>query len=74
MTSHSRSSAFGASILPQRRRSLILRLLDTLGLMRQRRDLATLDDALLEDLGLTREAAEAEARRAAWDVPAHWRG
>jgi len=39
---------------------------------RQRRHLADLDDTLLRDIGLSREAAEAEARRSVWDVPASW--
>lgn len=43
-----------------------------LGLFRQRRRLARLDDAALRDLGLTREEALREARRPVWDVPDHW--
>ncbi len=57
-----------------RRKGLIARILDALALTRQRRALAELDDALLADLGLTREEAEAEARRSGWDAPPHWRG
>jgi uncharacterized protein YjiS (DUF1127 family) len=41
---------------------------------RDRRTLAQLDPHLLRDIGLTREQAEAEAARALWDVPSHWRG
>jgi uncharacterized protein YjiS (DUF1127 family) len=40
---------------------------------RQRRDLASLDDALLRDIGLTRHEAMLESRRPLWDVPATWR-
>lgn len=47
-------------------------LLDLLGLSRQRRKLARLDDAALRDMGLTRRQALDEARRPAWDVPHHW--
>lgn len=61
------------TIAQPRRKGLVTRLLDTLALTRQRRALSELDDALLADLGLTRSEAEAEARRAAWDVPSHWR-
>ena len=43
-------------------------------LRRQRKALARLDDMSLRDMGLTRAQAETEARRAAWDVPANWRG
>ncbi|TCO70899.1 DUF1127 domain-containing protein [Rhodovulum euryhalinum] len=38
----------------------------------QRRRLADLDDAMLRDIGLTREQARAEARRPVWDVPKSW--
>lgn len=46
----------------------------TLGLAarRQRQALARLDDAALCDIGIDRATAEAECRRAAWDVPTHW--
>jgi len=44
-----------------------------LGVWRQRRSLAQLDDHLLTDLGLTRAEAEREARRAIWDAPLFWR-
>ena len=30
-------------------------------------------DETLEDIGITREQANREARRPAWDVPGHWR-
>ena len=43
------------------------------GLARQRRRLRDLDAHLLSDIGLSPEAAEREARRRIWDVPAHWR-
>lgn len=39
---------------------------------RQRRHLADLDDALLRDIGLTRDEARAEASRPVWDVPESW--
>ena len=39
--------------------------------MRQRRALARLSDAQLEDLGLTREDALEEAARPFWDLPGH---
>ncbi|TXI06287.1 MAG: DUF1127 domain-containing protein [Pseudorhodobacter sp.] len=53
------------------------RLVETLRLglaaHRQRAALARLDDAHLADIGLTARAAEAEAHRPFWDVPASWR-
>ena len=39
----------------------------------QRQKLATLDDAALADIGLTRTQAFAEASRPLWDVPANRR-
>ncbi len=39
----------------------------------QRQALARLDDHILRDVGLTRDEAEREARRAAWDSPSWWR-
>lgn len=43
-------------------------LLDALDLYRQRRALARLDDHALDDIGVTREEADAEARRPFWDI------
>lgn len=56
---------------------LLRAILRTLRLCRTRRDLATLDDHILRDIGLTRAEAQAEAARrpwdANWDAPNHWR-
>lgn len=43
------------------------------GVWRQRRDLSRLDDRALEDIGVSRSEAEAEAKRALWDAPETWR-
>lgn len=51
---------------------LAARLRAAFALAAQRRQLAALDDALLADIGLTREEAITEASRRAWDVPRHW--
>ena len=40
---------------------------------RSRRALATLDDAALEDVGITRHDATREAARPFWDAPNTWR-
>lgn len=53
---------------------LLSRLAAILRLGRERRRLATLDDHILRDIGLTRDEALREAERPAWDVPPHWRG
>lgn len=50
-----------------------LSLADFAALYRQRRALTKLDARSLEDMGISRRAAEAEARRPLWDVPASWR-
>ncbi|MDP2083961.1 MAG: DUF1127 domain-containing protein [Gemmobacter sp.] len=51
---------------------LMSRVLAAIALSAQRRRLADLDDARLDDLGLTRAQARSEAARAPWDVPANW--
>lgn len=48
-------------------------LADLFALAKQRRALSRLDDAALQDLGLTRADVAHEIKRAAWDVPATWR-
>ncbi|MGR3505466.1 MAG: DUF1127 domain-containing protein [Paracoccaceae bacterium] len=40
---------------------------------RQRVRLATLDQAALDDMGISRAMAETEAARPVWDVPDGWR-
>lgn len=47
-------------------------LIDLLSLHRQRRALASLDTCALQDIGVTHEDAQTEAKRGFWDVPAHW--
>ena len=49
------------------------RLSHALGVWRQRRHLADLDETALSDIGLSRSEALAEAQRPVWDVPQHWR-
>lgn len=67
-------------ILPHRqhrRFSLALMLrhfLTRRALRRDRRRLALLDDHLLRDIGVSREAALREADRSDWDAPDHWVG
>ncbi len=45
-----------------------------LRLSRQRRALASLDEAQLRDIGLSSDEALQEAQRPFWDIPQHWRG
>ena len=58
--------------LSRMRPSLRHLIFSLIGLRRERRSLARLDAHLLADIGLTPEAARAEAERPLWDVPAHW--
>lgn len=44
-----------------------------LSVWRERRALSRLDDAALNDIGITREEAMIEARRPLWDAPQAWR-
>ena len=43
-----------------------------LALWRSRRDLAKLDARALEDVGISAQAAQDEAKMGIWDVPATW--
>lgn len=54
--------------------SAFSRVAQAVAVRRQRRQLAKLDLAALTDLGLTEADVQAELKRSAWDVPAHWKG
>lgn len=43
-----------------------------LAVARERKALAALDTARLEDLGLTPEEARWEAEKPFWDIPTYW--
>lgn len=64
---HLRRTGAALALLPARIRAVS-------ALSRSRRGLARLDDHLLRDIGLTRAEATAEADRADWNAPPHWRG
>lgn len=68
MTTHSLSHPFartgGQGWLATIRAALALRA--------QRNSLKKLDDRALADMGISRAAAQREARRALWDVPTNW--
>lgn len=61
-------------LAPRGRRSLFARIAAAFAIRRQRNDLSRLPPHMLRDIGLTEEEAQAEASRALWDVPSHWRG
>lgn len=67
------STATKSDCIPCPRPARTLSLGSFFSLTRQRRALAALDETRLEDLGLTLNDAQAEARRPFWDVPANWR-
>ncbi|MDF1717525.1 MAG: DUF1127 domain-containing protein [Antarcticimicrobium sp.] len=56
-----------------RRPSLLAALGHLVGVWRQRQALRSLDDRALRDIGVSRDAARAEARRPIWDAPETWR-
>lgn len=45
-----------------------------LAVRRTRKQLALVDDHILEDIGISRDSADQEASRPVWDVPVHWNG
>ena len=61
-----------ACCTPMRKARLLPLLAAAYDVWRQRRALARLDDAALDDIGLSARDAHAEAKRPAWDVPDHW--
>lgn len=61
-----------SSCCPTARPSLSARIGHHLAVWRQRRQLASLDARALDDIGVTREQAETEARRGLWSAPDHW--
>ena len=56
-----------------RRTYLISGISARLAVWKQCRVLKALSDSALEDIGLTRRQADAEARRTFWDAPDTWR-
>lgn len=64
-TAHTRTRPrIAANIVARLRLALVVRA--------QRRALARADARLLNDIGLTRDQADAEAKRPLWDVPSNW--
>ena len=54
-------------------KSVFANFVDFAALYRQRRALARLDADALADIGVSADAAKAEAARPVWDVPTGWR-
>lgn len=51
----------------------LLSIVAAIDVWRSRRALAHLDARALEDIGVSRDRAAAEAAKPIWDVPANWR-
>ncbi|MCR9158276.1 MAG: DUF1127 domain-containing protein [Rhodobacteraceae bacterium] len=66
------NTALGRVSLATSRRPLWVRLANAMALHRSRARLGALDARLLDDIGLDRSTAEAEANRPVWDAPASW--
>lgn len=66
------NSRVGGGIQARSGAGLLRRITHALALRRSRARLATLDAHLLDDIGLDRKTAEAEANRPIWDAPASW--
>ncbi len=58
---------------PRTRFSLLSFVTQRLELLRQRRQLKTLDTRTLEDIGISRRDALREAHRSIWDAPESWK-
>ncbi|MGR3614986.1 MAG: DUF1127 domain-containing protein [Paracoccaceae bacterium] len=56
-----------------RHTSWIASLTRLFAVARQRQALKALDDVALDDIGLSRDEADVESRRALWDAPETWR-
>ncbi len=56
-----------------RRRALAPRLVQAWRIQRERRALRRLSPEQLSDIGITRDQAQYEANRKAWDAPDCWR-
>lgn len=63
------SPARSASIRMDRPISWLSLMRQALGVIRQRRQLATLSNSQLADIGITRDQAMTEAARPFWDLP-----
>jgi uncharacterized protein YjiS (DUF1127 family) len=70
MLTHSLAALWSGAVRPARLLRHVLHMVDV---ARSRRSLRRLDAHLLRDIGLTPHEADAEASRAPWDPPAHWR-
>lgn len=55
------------------RPTLFSGLMARLAVWKQRRALIALDTKALEDIGVTRSAADSEGKRSFWDAPETWR-
>lgn len=56
----------------RRKPGFLARLVTLQAIRKERQTLSDLDPKLLNDIGLTAEQAEKEAKRTVWDAPERW--
>lgn len=69
---HSLTRRTGITLPKSSHVSIWQRIKMMVALRRQRQHLGALDDHMLNDIGISREAAKVEAARAPWDAPSNW--
>jgi len=72
MTTSVRTTALHTNCQPKPR-SVLAGLHKMIAVSRQRRQLRTLDDHMLADIGISRAEAFEEAKQSTWNAPLHWR-
>ena len=72
MTAHSTNISLSYPRHALRKVGVFGVLLRAHAIWRERQQLASLDAHLLNDIGVTKEQADAEAERPVWDAPARW--
>jgi len=72
MTVSIRNATLQANCQPKPR-SILAAIGHMIAVAHQRRQLLALEDHLLDDIGVSRQEAQAESREAIWNAPDHWR-
>ncbi|APG47557.1 DUF1127 domain-containing protein [Phaeobacter porticola] len=72
MTYMDNSLCSSACSTPTPRRSVFAAIGQRLAIRRERRMLAQLDQSALNDMGISKDAADVESRRKIWDAPSNW--
>lgn len=72
ISTHTSDCTSGKALPSYKHPSVFARLNHMLRTKQQRNKLARLSDEALCDIGVTRQQAEEESKRALWDAPANW--